>query len=280
VTDPRKWVIHGERLVDDTPHVRVSLADAELPNQVRFTRYVFRVRRCAMTVVLDDAGERVLMMRRHRFIMDRWVWELPGGRLDCAAAVGDLVLFLAGHLGVGAVARVGVGDEDGVVAEAGGAAGLGGEGAGEYLDAAGVGVAERGGDGGAAVGESCGHVQDAVGADGVEEPGDEGAGQAVPGVDGQAGVVDRDGLAELRAGVGDLAGGGDGGVGGLDLGLARPWRGDVGAGHGGVLGRLAGVPGDEGDAVEYRCSFGRGGLRPGGFGSCGLTGGGSCGCGW
>jgi 8-oxo-dGTP pyrophosphatase MutT (NUDIX family) len=82
VTDPHKWVIHGERLVDDTPYVRVSLADVELPNQVRFTQYVFRMRRCAMTVVLDDAGERVLMMRRHRFIVDRWVWELPGGYVD------------------------------------------------------------------------------------------------------------------------------------------------------------------------------------------------------
>src|ERR1700729_152446 len=79
VTEPHKWVIHGERLVDDTPHIRVSLADVELPNHVRFTQYVFRMRRCAMTVVLDDAGERVLMMRRHRFIVDRWVWELPGG---------------------------------------------------------------------------------------------------------------------------------------------------------------------------------------------------------
>jgi 8-oxo-dGTP pyrophosphatase MutT (NUDIX family) len=75
-------MIHGERLVDDTPHVRVSLADVELPNHVRFTQYVFRMRRCAMTVVLDDAGERVLLMRRHRFIVDRWVWELPGGYVD------------------------------------------------------------------------------------------------------------------------------------------------------------------------------------------------------
>jgi hypothetical protein len=82
VTDPHKWVIHGERLVDDTPHIRVSLADVELPNHVRFTQYVFRMRRCAMTVVLDDAGERVLLMRRHRFIVDRWVWELPGGYVD------------------------------------------------------------------------------------------------------------------------------------------------------------------------------------------------------
>jgi 8-oxo-dGDP phosphatase len=82
VTDPHKWVIHSERLVDDTHHIRVSLADVELPNQVRFTQYVFRMRRCAMTVVLDDAGERVLLMRRHRFIVDRWVWELPGGYVD------------------------------------------------------------------------------------------------------------------------------------------------------------------------------------------------------
>jgi 8-oxo-dGTP pyrophosphatase MutT (NUDIX family) len=27
-------------------------------------------------------GERVLLMRRHRFIVDRWVWELPGGYVD------------------------------------------------------------------------------------------------------------------------------------------------------------------------------------------------------
>ena len=82
VTDPSKWVIHGERLVDDTPHIRVSLADVELPNHVRFTQYVFRMRRCAMTVVLNDAGDRILLMRRHRFIVDRWIWELPGGYVD------------------------------------------------------------------------------------------------------------------------------------------------------------------------------------------------------
>jgi 8-oxo-dGTP pyrophosphatase MutT (NUDIX family) len=69
-------------VVDDTPHVRVSLADVELPNHIRFTQYVFRMRRCAITAVLDDTGERLLLMRRHRFIVDRWVWELPGGYVD------------------------------------------------------------------------------------------------------------------------------------------------------------------------------------------------------
>ena len=38
--------------------------------------------RCAMTVVLDDAAERILLIWRHRFIIDRWMWELPGGYID------------------------------------------------------------------------------------------------------------------------------------------------------------------------------------------------------
>lgn len=89
-------MVLGERLLDDTPHIRVSQADIELPDGVRFTQYVFRMRRCAMTAVLDERGERMLLMRRHRFIVDRWVWELPGGYVDegedpAAAAVREVV---------------------------------------------------------------------------------------------------------------------------------------------------------------------------------------------
>ena len=58
------------------------MADVEIPGHARFTQYVFRMRRVAVTVVLDDRGELVLLMRRHRFIVDRWVWELPGGYVD------------------------------------------------------------------------------------------------------------------------------------------------------------------------------------------------------
>jgi len=32
----------------------------------------------AMAVVLDDAGENVLLSWRHRFVPDLWNWELPG----------------------------------------------------------------------------------------------------------------------------------------------------------------------------------------------------------
>jgi 8-oxo-dGTP pyrophosphatase MutT (NUDIX family) len=83
-SEPRhvRWVVHAERLVDDDRHVRVSRADVELPDGSEFTQYVFRMRRCAMAVVLDDPGSRLLLMWRHRFIIDRWVWELPGGYID------------------------------------------------------------------------------------------------------------------------------------------------------------------------------------------------------
>jgi 8-oxo-dGTP pyrophosphatase MutT (NUDIX family) len=83
VSDRRasEWTIHGERVVDDTRRAVLSIAEVELPDGVRFEQYVLRVPSAAMVVVLDDA-DRVLLMWRHRFIIDRWVWELPGGYLD------------------------------------------------------------------------------------------------------------------------------------------------------------------------------------------------------
>lgn len=76
-----EWTIHGERIVDDSRRAVLSIADVELPDGVRFEQYVLRVPPAAVVVVVDDA-DRVLMMWRHRFILDAWVWELPGGYLD------------------------------------------------------------------------------------------------------------------------------------------------------------------------------------------------------
>jgi ADP-ribose pyrophosphatase len=76
-----RWTIHGERVIDDTRRARWSIADVELPDGVRFEQYVLRLPKAVIVVALDDR-ERVLMMWRHRFIIDRWVWELPGGYVD------------------------------------------------------------------------------------------------------------------------------------------------------------------------------------------------------
>ena len=76
------WKIHGERLVDENPHIRLSVASVELPDGERFDQYVIRMPRCVMTVVLDDAGEHILLIWRHRFIVGQWDWEVPGGYID------------------------------------------------------------------------------------------------------------------------------------------------------------------------------------------------------
>jgi hypothetical protein len=68
--------------VDETPQVRLSIASLQLASGLTFEQYVMRLPRCAMTVVLDDAAERILLIWRHRFIIDRWMWELPGGYID------------------------------------------------------------------------------------------------------------------------------------------------------------------------------------------------------
>lgn len=67
--------------MDEARRLRLSVASVELPDGVRFEQYVLRMPKAAMMVVLDDQ-DRVLMMWRHRFIIDRWVWELPGGYVE------------------------------------------------------------------------------------------------------------------------------------------------------------------------------------------------------
>ena len=80
--EPTRWIIHGERLIDDSRRLRLSIAEVELPDGVHFEQYVLRMPKAAITVVLDDAGERALMIWRHRFVPDCWSWELPGGYVD------------------------------------------------------------------------------------------------------------------------------------------------------------------------------------------------------
>lgn len=78
-------MIHGERVVDASRRAIWSIADVELPDGTGFEQYVYRAPKAAMTLLIRD--DRVLMIRRHRFVIDRWVWELPGGYCDEGEAV-------------------------------------------------------------------------------------------------------------------------------------------------------------------------------------------------
>lgn len=82
VADPTHWEVHGERPVYESDWVRVGLADISQPSGERFEHHVVWFPAPAMTVLLDDAGEKVLLAWRHRFAPDIWNWELPGGIVD------------------------------------------------------------------------------------------------------------------------------------------------------------------------------------------------------
>src|SRR4051794_10437348 len=80
VGEATRWKVHGERVVDGSRRGRLSVVEIELPDGVRFEQYVLRLPKGVIVAVVR-AG-KVLMMWRHRFVIDRWVWDLPGGYAD------------------------------------------------------------------------------------------------------------------------------------------------------------------------------------------------------
>jgi 8-oxo-dGDP phosphatase len=78
---PNRWRTFGERTIYDNPWVWLGQIDVELPGGERFWHHVVRMHRAAVIALVDDE-DRVLMIWRHRFVTDRWGWELPGGLVD------------------------------------------------------------------------------------------------------------------------------------------------------------------------------------------------------
>lgn len=75
------WRTFGERSIYDCPWVRLGQVDVGMPDGERAWLHVIRLHRAAVMVLLDDQ-DRVLLLWRHRFIVDRWGWELPSGLVD------------------------------------------------------------------------------------------------------------------------------------------------------------------------------------------------------
>ena len=76
-----RWRTFGERVIYESPEVRLGQMDVRLPSHERIWQHVVRLHR-AVAVVLLDAEDRVLLTWRHRFIQDQWGWELPGSFVD------------------------------------------------------------------------------------------------------------------------------------------------------------------------------------------------------
>ena len=85
------WRIHDEQDLGSFGRGSLKRVSVDLPDGVSFDQYVIELPQAVVVAAVNEEGA-VLMIRRHRFILDRWVWELPGGYveegedLDAAAA--------------------------------------------------------------------------------------------------------------------------------------------------------------------------------------------------
>lgn len=77
-----RWTVHGERTIYDSPWIRLTMADVEVPGGARFDHHVVRSPAAASGTVVRDADRGLLLLWRHRFITDAWGWEIPAGRID------------------------------------------------------------------------------------------------------------------------------------------------------------------------------------------------------
>lgn len=79
--DPGRWRTFGEHSIYESPRVWLGQIDVELPDGGRHWHEVVRLHQAAMVALVDDQ-DRVLLVRRHRVVPDRWGWEVPGGLVD------------------------------------------------------------------------------------------------------------------------------------------------------------------------------------------------------
>lgn len=77
-----RWTVHGERTVYDSRWVRVTLLDVELPNGERFEYHAVRIPNPAAVTVVYEPERGVLLLWRHRVVIDAWGWEVPGGEVN------------------------------------------------------------------------------------------------------------------------------------------------------------------------------------------------------
>lgn len=76
-----EWEITGEQDLGDAGRGSLHRVSVRLPDGTSFDQYVLRLPEAVVVAAVNDRNE-VLMLRRHRFVVDRWVWELPGGYVD------------------------------------------------------------------------------------------------------------------------------------------------------------------------------------------------------
>jgi 8-oxo-dGTP pyrophosphatase MutT (NUDIX family) len=84
-----RWTVHGVRPLYESEWIRLELADVELTDGTQVDHHVIRVPFDIASLVVRDPERGVLLLRRHRFITDRWAWDVPAGRVAPGEAAVD-----------------------------------------------------------------------------------------------------------------------------------------------------------------------------------------------
>ena len=84
-----RWKVHGQRSLHESDTVRLELADVELTDGARVDHYVIRIPFEVVSLVVSDTEGNVLLVWRHRFITQRWSWDVPAGKVAHGEAPAD-----------------------------------------------------------------------------------------------------------------------------------------------------------------------------------------------
>jgi 8-oxo-dGTP pyrophosphatase MutT (NUDIX family) len=78
-----RWKVHGRRTMYESDWVNVYLDDVELPDGTHIEHHVLTMPKASQTaIVLNESRDQVLLIWRHRFITDKWGWEVPAGWVE------------------------------------------------------------------------------------------------------------------------------------------------------------------------------------------------------
>src|SRR6185437_11075793 len=76
-----RWTVHGVRPLYESEWIRLELADIELTDGTRVDHHVIRIPFEVVSIVVADTVGNVLLIWRHRFITQRWSWDVPAGKV-------------------------------------------------------------------------------------------------------------------------------------------------------------------------------------------------------
>lgn len=75
------WVIRDEKDLGGLGRGQLKRVSVDLPDGTSFDQFVLSLPAAVVVAAVSDANN-LLMIRRSRFIADRWLWELPGGYVE------------------------------------------------------------------------------------------------------------------------------------------------------------------------------------------------------